>query len=114
MPRTALGDVVAVEAGRGHLVQQGLEGVEVVGVDEGDVDGDAGQGPGGAQAPEAGSDDDDAMAVGHAPRLAPSAAVTYPRRPYRRSRSSASARPTTSWHVGHHGRSSRAVPQRAW
>ena len=59
MPRGRVGDVVGVEAGRGHLVEQRLEEVVVVGVDEHDVDGGAAQRLGGAEPAEAGPDHDD-------------------------------------------------------
>ena len=56
----AVGDVVGRQPGGGHLVEEGPEAVVVVAVDEGDVDREGGQGPGGAQPAEACSHDDDA------------------------------------------------------
>ena len=58
-----VGDVVGVEAGSGDLVQQRLEQVEVVGVDDGDVDGRLGEALGGGQPAESGTDDHHPMAV---------------------------------------------------
>ena len=58
-------DVVGVETRRGHLVQQRLERVEVVGVDQGHVDLGLRQTLGGADATESGSDDDDMRANHH-------------------------------------------------
>ncbi len=51
------GHVGGVEAGGGHLVEQGLEQVEVAAVDHGDVDRSLGQGARRAEAAEAGADD---------------------------------------------------------
>ncbi len=62
------GDVVGVETGGGHLVQQRLEGVEVVGVDEGDVDRCVAEGLDRRQPAEAGADDDDAWRPRTRPR----------------------------------------------
>lgn len=58
-----VGDVVAAQAGGGHLVQQRLKGVVVVGVDDGDVHRGVGKRTSGGQAPEAGADDHDVVAV---------------------------------------------------
>ena len=49
-----VGDVLGVQPGRGHLVQQRLEGVEVVDVEERDLDRLAEQAAGRRQAAEAG------------------------------------------------------------
>ena len=66
MPAHRVGHVVGVQAGRGHLVEQRLEGVEVVGVDERHVDRGVAERLGRRQAAEAGADDHDPMAVAHA------------------------------------------------
>ena len=62
-----IGDVGGVEPGRGHLVQQRLEGVEVVAVDDGHLDRLVPEVPDGAEPGEAGPDHDDAI---HALRMA--------------------------------------------
>ena len=64
MPRTGIGDVVGVEPGRRHLVQQRLERVEVVGVDEHDVDRFVGQAASDRQSAEPGADDHDPLPAG--------------------------------------------------
>ena len=57
-----VGDVVGVESGRGHLVQERLEGVEVVGVDHDHVDGLLAAAPCADREPaEPGPDHDDPM-----------------------------------------------------
>ena len=60
-------DVVAVEPRRGHLVQQRLERVEVVGVDDRHVHRRVAQPPSDGQPTEAGPDDHDALASHAAP-----------------------------------------------
>ena len=54
-----IGHIARFEAGRGHLVQQRLKGMEVALVDDGDLDLLADEGPGGRQPGKAGPDDDD-------------------------------------------------------
>ena len=63
-PADGVGHVLGVQAGRGDLVQQRLEGVEVVGVDQRHLDRLTEQATGRGEAAEAGADDDDAGAVG--------------------------------------------------
>ncbi|MEZ5259769.1 MAG: hypothetical protein R2705_23675 [Ilumatobacteraceae bacterium] len=53
------GDVIGVEPGGGDLIQQRLEGVEVVGVDDGDAHGLVGQPLHQGEATESGTDHDD-------------------------------------------------------
>ena len=67
-----VGDVVGVEAGGGHLVEQRLEGVVVVRVDQHHVDRRLGQRLRRRQAAEPGPDHDHPMTIGSC------------RRPYRR------------------------------
>jgi hypothetical protein len=55
-----LGDVCRGEDGEGNLVEQGLKGVVVAAVDDGDVDGEFGQADGGAEAGETTADNDNA------------------------------------------------------
>ena len=62
-----IGHVARLEPGRGHLVQERLEGVEVALVDDGHVDRLTDEGPGGGQAGEARADDHHAV---HRPMLA--------------------------------------------
>ena len=57
-----VGHVVGGESRRGHLVEQRLEGVEVVGVDEGDVDGRSTKAPEHREASESCADDHNTMA----------------------------------------------------
>ena len=52
-----VGDVVGAEPGRGDLVEEGLKGVEVVGVDDDHIDRHPPQRPGQGEAAEAGPDD---------------------------------------------------------
>ena len=59
-----LGDVGRRKHGQCDLVEQGLEGVVVAAVDEGDVDGQMGQGLGGVEAGKAAAYDNDAGAAG--------------------------------------------------
>ena len=59
MPAYRLGDLVAVETGRRHLVQQRLERVEVVGVDQQHVERLIEQPTGDGEAAEPTSDDHD-------------------------------------------------------
>ena len=59
-----LGDVCRGKHGQGDLIEQGLEGVVVAAVDEGDVHGQMGQGLGGMETAKAAADDDDARAAG--------------------------------------------------
>gem|GEM_PF-6876931 len=54
-----MGDVSHVEAGGGHLVKEGLEGVVVVLVDKEDFDLGLAEGLGGGETTEAGADDND-------------------------------------------------------
>ena len=58
-----MGDRLGLEAGGGDLVEEGDEGVVVVLIEDGDVDGRAAQAAGDAETGEAGADDDDARAV---------------------------------------------------
>ena len=58
-PRTTWATSAAFRPGRGHLVQQRLEGVEVVLVDEGDLDRRALQAPGDLEPAEPGADHHD-------------------------------------------------------
>ena len=58
-----VGDVVGVEPGRGDLVEQRLEQVEVVGVDDVDVNGCPGQALGHRQPAEPGADHHDPLAL---------------------------------------------------
>ena len=65
-----ISDIGRVQPRGGHLVQQGLEGVEVVAVDEGDVDRLALQAFRRRQAAEAGPDDHDLGLVWHGSMVA--------------------------------------------
>ena len=60
-----VGDVVGVESGGRHLVQQRLERVEVVLVDHDHLDIDVAKPAHDTKTAESGADDDDAMAFGH-------------------------------------------------
>ena len=63
-PAYRLGDLVAVEAGRSHLVEQRLERVEVVGIDQQDVERLIEQPTGDGEAAEPTTDDHDPSTVG--------------------------------------------------
>jgi hypothetical protein len=52
-----VGDSLRLEAGRGHLVEEGDESVVVIAVDDGDADGSVLERAGGGQATEASADD---------------------------------------------------------
>ena len=72
-------DVAGVETRRRHLVQQRLEGVEVVGVDDGDVDRRATQSLDDAQPAEPRPDDDDMRFPCHEITLRAKAGVWHPK-----------------------------------
>jgi hypothetical protein len=57
-----LGDLGGGEDGEGDLVEERLEGVEVLAVDECDVDGEFGEAEGGVHAGEASAEDYDTLA----------------------------------------------------
>ena len=62
-PSNREADVVGIETSGSHLVEQRLEGVEVVGVDHRDVDLHMSQALGSTNPPEAGTDDDHVRAT---------------------------------------------------
>ena len=72
-----IGDIVAVEPGGGHLVQQRLEQVVVVGVDQIDVHRGVAERSGGSEATEPGSHDHDAVHGSSVQARAHVASVTF-------------------------------------
>ena len=68
-PAHGMRDVGGVQPGGGHLIEQRLEGVEVVPVDEGHLHGRALEVTSHLETAEPGSDDDDLGHRGHGPNL---------------------------------------------